>query len=310
MIVAANYGKVGILAGGPSSEREISLRSGRAVFNVLKNAGCDVMLIDLKEKAEDVINYLDIDIAFIALHGGFGEDGTVQHFLGRLNIPYTGSDPAGSKAALDKLETKKIFKHENIPTPDYIALTKNIKPQDLPEDFIFPVVVKPAKEGSSIGLSIVREAKDFENALSVGFRYDKILIIEKYIYGRELTVGILDGDSLPVVEIIPKENVYDYSAKYIDADTQYIVPAHITVDEKNTAQELSLKAHNALGCKDFSRVDLRMSPDGKMYVLEVNTIPGLTERSLLPKAAQAAGISFEQLCLKFLDMALRKKKEL
>jgi D-alanine-D-alanine ligase len=302
------FGKIGVLAGGPSSEREISLRSGKAVYEALKELDSDVSLIDIAGDPKKVLHGLDIDIAFIALHGRFGEDGTVQKMLERSGIPYTGSDPRSSKLALDKLASKKVFKECRVPTPEYISINKKIKFGNLKEDFNLPLVVKPSREGSSIGLSIVRDKAVFGKALDLAFKYDETVLIEKFIKGRELTVGILDDEPLPVIEIVAKENVYDYGAKYLDNETVYVVPARITDRQRDSAQNAAVKAHTALGCKDFSRIDIRMDDNGGIFVLEVNTIPGLTERSLLPKAAKAAGINFRELCVKFLELALRKRE--
>jgi len=298
--------KIGILAGGPSSEREISLRSGNAVLCALKNAGYNAELYDLDDKPCEFLEKVDMDVAFIALHGGFGEDGTIQKILEDLHVPYTGSDSLSSYSALDKLASKRLFDKYSVPTPKYISVDKKISFSYIKDKCKLPVVIKPATEGSSVGLSVVRKQSQFEGALKAALKYSKHALIEEYITGRELTVGILDGKSLPVVEIIAKDSVYDYNAKYVDKGTVYVVPAKINEKQSEEAKKTAVAAHKALGCRDFSRVDIRMDGHDNMFVLEVNTIPGLTERSLLPKAAQAAGMSFTQLCEKFVELALKK----
>ncbi|MCK4463974.1 MAG: D-alanine--D-alanine ligase [Candidatus Omnitrophica bacterium] len=301
------FGRIGVLAGGPSSERDISLKSGTAVYNALKNSGFDVQFIDIKGAPQRILERSNIDIAFIALHGGFGEDGTIQGILEKLDTPYTGSGPRSSRLALDKIGSRKIFIKNAIPTPEYLAINKRMAFRDLHEKFGLPLVVKPQKEGSSIGLSVVRRNSEVKGALDLAFRYSNNILIEKFIKGRELTVGILNKEALPVIEILSKKHIYDYGAKYLDKKTEYIVPARIENKIYRKAQDLGIRAHRALGCRDFSRVDMKMDKNGNIFVLEVNTIPGLTERSLLPKAAQAADIGFGELCVRLLELALCKK---
>ncbi len=303
------FGKIGVLAGGPSSERDISLESGTAVYNALKNSGFDARFIDIKGAHGRILERSNIDIAFIALHGGFGEDGTIQGILEKLDISYTGSGPRSSRLALDKIGSRKVFIKNAIPTPEYLAINKGTAFRDLHKKFKLPLVVKPQKEGSSIGLSVVRRNAEVKGALDLAFRYNSNILIEKFIKGRELTVGILNKEALPVIEILSKKHVYDYGAKYIDKETEYIVPARIESEIYRKAQDLGVRAHRALGCRDFSRVDMRMDKDGNIFVLEVNTIPGLTQRSLLPKAAEAAGIGFGELCVRLLELALHKKQK-
>lgn len=306
-MIRNRFGKIGILAGGPSSERGISLKSGESVYNALSRMGCDVLFIDIKDNPMKSLKNQDLDIAFIALHGGFGEDGTVQHILEGMNILYTGSGPDASRLALDKVAAKKNFREAKILIPDCITINRNT-PQDELSKLFIPAVIKPVREGSSIGLSIIRRRSDVSRALQIGFKYSDMLLVEKFIEGKELTVGILDNEPLPVIEIVSKENVYDYEAKYQDDETSYVVPALIGDEKRRQAQDLGIRAHKALGCRDFSRVDMRMDEKGNIFVLEVNTIPGLTERSLLPKASQAVGITFEKLCVKLLELALQRRR--
>ena len=295
------FGRVGVLAGGPSNEREISLRSGRAVYNALIGEGIDAIFLDVADNIYDIIKSARMDAAFIALHGRFGEDGTVQKILDSIGIPYTGSRAEASKMALDKIASKKIFAKNGIPTPKYFIVDKGAGRRCEK----FPVVVKPQFEGSSIGLSVVKDKARLEAALDKAFLYGDKVLVEEYVSGRELTVGILDGEPLPVIEIVAKDRVYDYKAKYSDPDTQYLVPAPISLDEASLARSLGKRAHDALGCRSFSRADMMMDRSGKIFVLEVNTIPGMTERSLLPKAAGAIGVSFGKLCVKLIEDALR-----
>ena len=304
-----NYGKIGILAGGPSSEREISLRSGKSVHDALVREGVDAIFLDVTGDVCDIIKRNNIDVVFIALHGRFGEDGTVQKMLDGLGIPYTGSGAEASKAAMDKIATKKIFMDSGIPTPRYTVFENggyDIKDADA---LGLPIVIKPQLEGSSIGLSVVREKASLKEALDKAFVYGEKALAEEYIEGRELTVGLLDDAPLPVIEIVTKANIYDYKAKYSDPETQYLVPAPIDEKTSGRVQELGRRAHVALGCRCFSRVDMMMSGSGDIFVLEANTIPGMTERSLLPKAAGATGLGFGQLCIRLIEDALKRCKK-
>jgi len=302
-----NYGKIAVLAGGPSSEREISLRSGRAVSEALKRKKQDVDFLDVDDKFEERLKDIGADVAFIALHGRFGEDGSVQAILEDLNLPYTGSEVKSSRLALDKIASRELFLKNGLKVPRYRIVEKGREIRNALEGFEKPLVVKPQHEGSSIGLSIVGDKARVERALDTAFGYGDRVIIEEYIGGREFTVGILEKQALPVIEIETKNHVYDFDAKYMDDQTRYIVPAALREGDYKAVQEYALKAHNTLGCRDFSRVDMRMAKTGDVYVLEVNTIPGLTERSLLPKAALAEGISFDDLCMRLVDLACKRK---
>ena len=302
-----NCGKIVVLAGGPSNEREISLKSGQAVFEALKRQGQNVYLVDIKGGSRTDFEKLDADVVFIALHGKFGEDGTVQAILEELKLPYTGSGIEASKLALDKLASRKLFLKNTLKVPRYKVAKKSDSLKTSLEGFQIPFVVKPQGEGSSIGLSIVSDNAKAQFALKSAFNYGDMAIIEEYVDGRELTVGVLEDKALPVVEIITEANIYDFNAKYIDSGTQYIVPAELDKEKEEEVKKSALLAHRALGCRDFSRVDMRMDKSGNVYILEVNTIPGMTERSLLPKAAAEAGINFENLCLKLACLAYNRK---
>lgn len=307
------FKKVGVLLGGPSSERDVSIRSGKAIAQALRRLGYAVVEIGENGSIEDGILTSGIDAAFIALHGRYGEDGTIQKLLEDIAIPYTGSGPLASKLALDKHFAKDIFVQNEINTPEYIVIEEgselNVTTEKIINSLSLPVVVKPAEEGSSIGLSVVKEKIHLVNALKDAFSYCKKIVVEKFIQGDELTVGILGDSPLAVVQIVPKKGFYSYEAKYTSGMSEYIVPAKLNPDVYKNVQFLGLLAHNALGCRDFSRVDIRLDGEGKPWVLEVNTIPGFTETSLLPKSANAVGIGFDALCDKILKFAERRGKK-
>ena len=306
----SRFGKIGVLAGGPSNERGISLRSGAAVYNALLSEGLDAIFLRVKNDIRNVIAANKIDVAFIALHGRYGEDGTVQQALEDADIPYTGSGVEASRLAFDKVASKEAFIKNKIPVPKYIVFEKEKFDVNEADKIGFPLVVKPQSEGSSIGLSIVKEKKFLRTAIDKTFQYGERSVLEEYVAGRELTVGILDDKSLPVIEIVTKNNVYDYEAKYEDSTTRYLVPAPIDKEAYKEAGRLGSLSHSALGCRTFSRVDMIMDNYGKIFVLEVNTIPGMTGRSLLPKAAAAIGLCFRELCVKILEHSLLKAGKL
>ncbi len=304
-------GRVGVLMGGPSSEREISLKSGGAVFEALKSIDIDVVAIDLKEEDKDKnieeIKKNKIKVAFIALHGQFGEDGTIQKMLEENKILYTGSGVKASAWAMDKISSRKIFEENNLSVPNYVvwdvSVSKKFDPISL-NGLVYPLVIKPSDQGSSIGISIIEKQKDLNSALNLALKFSDKIIVEEFIKGKEITVGILEGKPLPVVQILPKNKFYDYQAKYQSTQTEYEVPARISKEESLLAQEKGLAAHKALGCRSFSRVDMILKDNLESVILEVNTIPGLTATSLLPKAAKAAGIDFPGLCLRLINSAL------
>ncbi|MGB2630204.1 MAG: D-alanine--D-alanine ligase [Candidatus Omnitrophota bacterium] len=302
--------KIGVLAGGSSSEREISLKSGQAVHGALRGLGMNTVFLDVTEdNFSSRVDEAGIDVAFIALHGKFGEDGTVQRMLAEKGIIYTGSGPEASHLALDKVASKMKFIEKGLPVPEYKVIKSRHELRL--DDILVPCVVKPRYEGSSIGLSVVLCRDELGKAADKALRYGEDIIIERFIEGREITVGIMDDRALPVVEIIPAGIHYDFDSKYQSAETRYITPAEIGEEYSRKAQKIAIDAYNALGCEEFSRVDMRLSPGGDIFVLEVNTIPGLTERSLLPMAAKAAGMDFPELCAEILRGAVRgrRKKE-
>ena len=297
--------RIAVLMGGPSSEREISLKSGNCVLNALKAAKLNVTAFDVNRKLPDRLIKEKIELVFIALHGKPGEDGTIQGMLDILNIPYTGSGVLASALSMDKIVSKRLFRIAEIPTPEFRVITKDKSCITNPLKN-FPIVIKPSTEGSTIGISIVRKEGEFKKALEIAFRYDNHIICEKYIDGKEIAVGILGNKALPIIEIIPKSGFYDFNAKYRKKFTDFVVPAELEKEKSVKIKQIALRAHKILGCSGMSRADMKLDYELNPYVLEVNTIPGLTETSLLPKAAQAAGISFKELCLELLDTAIKK----
>jgi len=288
--------------GGTSAEREVSLRSGKAVYSALKELGYRTIPIDVGPDICTVIKKKRIDLAFLALHGGHGENGSIQGMLEVLGIPYTGSGVLASALAMNKEASKQMFLFHKVPVPRFVLFeiktgTKKMMQRLSSErsGFRFPWVVKPVEEGSSVGVSIVRDEKAFRKALHEAFTYGKRVMVEKFIPGKEVHIGILNGTVLGGVEVKPSLEFYTYEAKYTAGLTDYILPPKISAKTYRAAKEFALKAHNALGCAGATRVDLRISTKGNPYVLEVNTIPGMTETSLLPKIAYSAGVSFQQL---------------
>lgn len=305
-------GRIGVLMGGPSSEREISLKSGKAVFEAFKQLGLDAAAIDIKtDTIEENINLIksyDIDCAFLALHGRFGEDGQIQHILDSINLPYTGSGVEASKLAMDKVLSRKVFEANGLTVPRYKVFERTSFLARWSNHLGFPLVIKPATHGSSIGLSIIEKEEDLVKAVDLAFSFDDRIIIEEYIKGRELTVGILEERALPVIEIIPKKAFFDFEAKYQPGLTEYVVPAQLKEEVAERTKKAALSAHQLLGCSGCSRVDLILNQNEIPFVLEVNTIPGLTSTSLLPKAARCVGIEFSDLCLKLVRLAYEKRK--
>ena len=290
--------------GGPSSEREISLKSGRAVYDALSGSKYQPFAIDVVDEWEEALFQVKPSVAFIALHGKFGEDGTVQSILEEMKMPYTGSGVIASRLAIDKIASRKIFETAGIPVPKY-AIIKKPSHEFNEKSIGFPMVVKPSLQGSSIGLTIIDNKSQINKAMDLAYVFDEDIIVEEFIKGDELTVGILDEKPLPVIKIVPNRKFYDFKAKYLSNQTEYLVPAPIEPSDYKKTQELALAAHKALGCKDFSRVDMILGEDGVLRVLEVNSIPGLTAASLLPKSAAVVGLSFRDLCVKIIELALK-----
>lgn len=307
-----NYGRIGVLMGGPSSEREVSLKSGKAVYEALKQAGLNVVGIDIiSDKPDDnsrLLKSRKIDCAFLALHGRFGEDGAIQEILETVDIPYTGSGVLSSKLSMDKIASRKVLEVYNLTVPKYKIIDKvsQYDNLDLGACLGLPLVIKPATHGSSIGLSIPEKEEEIVPALDLAFQFDDKVVAEEYISGRELTVGILEDQALPVIEIVPKKRFFDFEAKYQAGFTEYIVPAKLEEKIARLVQSAALKTHKFLGCFGCSRVDIILSRDNIPYILELNSIPGFTPTSLLPKAAKCAGIEFSQLCFKLIQLAYEK----
>lgn len=326
---------VALIVGGASTERDVSKLSGKEIYDALNKLGYSYKIIDpayginQPQNDEDFFseknyfpvserNYLtaidsnlfdDIDVAFLALHGKWGEDGTIQSLLKMRGIKFTGSDVLPSSLSMNKWMSKVIFKQNDIKVPEGFLVEKNkyvlndliIK---IKNTFKFPVVVKPNDEGSTFGLSVCQNESDFEKALNFSFQYSSNTLIEKFISGREITVGILEQTVLPVLEIKPKHNLYDYECKYTHGMSEYIVPADIPENIFGAIQEKTLVAFNSLGCKSYARVDFRLDENNNFYCLELNTLPGMTSTSLLPKMAKAIGISYENLVDKIIKIAI------
>lgn len=329
-----NKPKIALLLGGSSSERAVSKSSGSSIYKALADLGYETVLIDPaygknqpkeadeffceKDFAEvSTRNYLeavnsslfnDIDLAFLGLHGKWGEDGTIQSLLEVRGIKYTGSNVMASSVAMDKAMSKIIFQHFNISTPAWFVVEKKnidltkIK-KSIDEKFGYPCVIKPDDEGSTVGLTICHDPDEVDLGLKVSFKYSERTLIEEFIEGRELTVAVLDKDALPVLEIKPRHDLYDYECKYTKGMSEYFVPADIPEFAAKELQKESLKAFNALGCSVYGRLDYRMNSANQFYCLEANTLPGMTSTSLVPKMAKAVGISFEELIDRIINLS-------
>lgn len=300
---------IAVLMGGPSSEREVSLATGRAVARGLREAGVEVVHeVDVTSKQLDLPE--GTALAFNCLHGTFGEDGQAQQLLKNLGIPGTGAGVEASQLAFDKLASKERFLEAGVPTPEFCVVGPDQIEQNPP--IAAPCVVKPTREGSSVGVHIVESADQWLDAAKETAKHGCPLLVEKFVAGRELTVGILGGVALPVLEILPKNGFFDMANKYPwmseqqseDQGSEYLCPAPLTAEEEEIVQEVALKAHESLGVDVLSRVDVLLDEEGNPWVLEVNTIPGMTETSLLPKAAAVVGISFADLCLRIASLSL------
>ena len=302
--VQEKFGKVAVLFGGKSAERQVSLNSGQAVLNALVSQGVNAEAFDPLTRS--VIELTQYDRAFIVLHGRGGEDGQIQGVLEWLNIPYTGTGVQGSAIGMDKVKTKQIWQGSELPTAPYRLITPQSDFAKVAEELKLPVIIKPVHEGSSIGMSKVEKIEDFAEALSKATTHDSIVMAEAWITGREYTVVILNGQALPVIRLEPPKDVafYDYEAKYNRNDTTYGIPCGLSEDEEKELQALALRAFQAVGASGWGRIDAMQDENGKFWLLEVNTVPGMTDHSLVPKAAQAIGHSFEQLCLIILEQTL------
>ena len=299
------FGRVAVLMGGKSGEREISLKSGGAVLAALQAQGVDAHAFDPREKP---LHDLEVfDRVFINLHGRFGEDGCIQGALEMLQIPYTGSGVMASAIGMDKWRTKLLWRATNVVTPDFELVTATSDFAAIEAKLGLPLFVKPANEGSSIGITKVKESGGLEAAYKLAAEADPLVIAEAFVGGGEYTVGIIEDANglraLPIIRIVPKNEFYDYEAKYLRNDTEYLCPCGLSVEKEAQIQQEALLAFRAIGCKGWGRVDFLMDEAGKHYFLEVNTSPGMTDHSLVPMAAKSAGISFNELVIQILDMA-------
>ena len=305
------FGKVAVLFGGKSGEREVSLKSGSAVLAALKRQGIDAHAFDpASQQLSELSAY---DRAFIALHGRFGEDGTIQGALDLMEIPYTGSGVMASSLGMDKWRTKLLWRATGVVTPDFELVSETSDFAAIEKKLGLPLFAKPANEGSSIGITKVKKAGGLQAAYILAAKADPLVIAEKFVGGGEYTVGILGAPNsglmaLPIVRIVPKNEFYDYDAKYLRNDTEYLCPCGLSATKEAQIQQEALQAFRAIGCQGWGRVDFLMDNDGKHYFLELNTSPGMTDHSLVPMAAKAAGISFDALVLKILSMTLDAKE--
>lgn len=301
--------KIAVLLGGISSERQISLRSGKAVAEGLRKKGYPVIEVDVDPTLPEKLRSEKVEVAVIALHGRYGEDGAVQGLLEMMKIPYTGSGVLASALAMDKILTKRLLQERGFLTPSFAYFdTSQTTAKEFSRTFAlsYPVIVKPACEGSTIGITIVKEASGLEKALLSAAEYDSKILVEEFVKGVEVTCGVLNGEPLPLIEVVPKSGFYDFQSKYTKGATEYILPARLSDDLLTETQEITLEIYRELGCEGVARADYIVDAEGQIFFLEINTIPGMTETSLIPKAAAHVGISFEDLVEKILDSARLK----
>ena len=299
----SGFGKVAVLMGGPSSEREISLLSGKAVLAALQARGVDAHAFDPAERPLAALSAEGFKRVFIALHGRYGDDGTVQGALETMAIPYTGSGVMASALAMDKWRTKMIWLQVGLPTPRYLVLTAEADWKQVAREIGLPLIVKPAREGSTIGISKVTRLEDLSKAYDDAARHDPLVLAEQFIEGREVTVSILGGRALPVIRIEAPDGNYDYQNKYFSDDTRYFCPSGLPSELEKGIQTISLEAFRLLDCRGWGRADLMIDAAGKPWLLEMNTSPGMTAHSLVPMAAREAGLSFEDLVMAILESA-------
>ena len=294
--------KIAVLMGGPGSEREVSLATGRGVAKALRSLGAEAVEIDVRDANFQLPD--DVDLAFITIHGTFGEDGQIQKILDRRAIAYTGEGASESEIAFDKIRTKQKFQEHGVTTPPWQVIHPGERPT-IP----VPIVVKPPREGSTVGVVIVKNEDQLEAAIKEASKYDRELLIEKFVSGRELTIGILGDQALPIIEIVPKGGFYDFNNKYpflnpqAGGGAEHVCPANIDAGKTKEIQKLALRAFQAADLQVYARVDVILSDDGEAFVLEINTIPGMTEASLLPEAAAAAGIDYPDLCARIIALS-------
>ncbi len=307
-MISVHERRVAVLMGGFGGERNVSLKSGRAVVQGLRDAGHNAIPYDVQDAGLPGLRRMQPEVAFLALHGTWGEDGAVQQLLEQMDIPYTGSGPKASRLGMDKLATKRLFVQHSVPTPDYFTIQPDVVAQEAAfaaRDFGYPLVLKPSASGSSLGVGIVREPGLLPRALAAAREHGEVLLAERLVRGREFTIGVLEGEALPVIELLVGREFFDYRAKYHDENTRYVLPVTLLPTIYRKACDFAVRAYHAIGCRHLARVDLMYGWDGRLYILEVNTIPGFTPRSLLPMAAAAVGISFPELCHRLVLAALR-----
>lgn len=304
---ASKFGKVAVLLGGKSAEREVSLDSGKAVLEALIRSGVNAEPFDPQERS--ITELVGYDRAFIVLHGRGGEDGQIQGALEWLKIPYTGTGVQGSAIGMDKVKTKQIWQGSDLPTAPYRIVTKDTDAEQLVAELGLPLIIKPVHEGSSVGMSKVEKAADLAQAIVKATEHDAVVMAEKWITGREYTISFLNGNPLPVIRLQPPADVafYDYDAKYARNDVEYGIPCGLSAEDEKRLQELCQRAFQAVGASGWGRIDAMQDQEGNFWLLEVNTVPGMTSHSLVPKAAQAVGYNFDQLCLAILEQTLSKE---
>ncbi|SCX53708.1 D-alanine--D-alanine ligase [Nitrosospira sp. Nsp1] len=303
MVSNHDFGKVAVLLGGRSAEREISLQSGKAVLDALRRQGVDAHPFDPSEQPMEALLQQGFDRAHIALHGRYGEDGTVQGALELMGLPYTGSGVLASALAMDKWRTKLLWQAAGISTPRYVVLNEQTDFDLVSRELGLPLIVKPSREGSTLGLSKVVKAADLPAALALAAQHDTTVLAEQFIEGMELTIAILGERTLPLVRIQAESGLYDYEAKYVSNTTRYFCPSGLSATQEDAIQAQALQAHKILGCEGWGRVDAILDASHQLYFLETNTSPGMTTHSLVPMAAKAAGISFDDLVLRILELA-------
>ncbi len=302
MSVAA-LGKIAVLMGGNSAERPVSLRSGQAVYDALQSVQADVIAIDVQEHSIRQLTDVEFDVAFIAMHGRGGEDGTLQGVLEWLNKPYTGSGVMASALAMDKWRTKMIWTAAGLPTPKAFLLQQHSDWQQLIAELEHNAIVKPAREGSSIGMRRVSNAQELSDSYAFASQYDALVLAERWVQGAEFTVAIVNGEALPPIQLKTTHAFYDYDAKYQANDTQYLLPCGLSTEKEQELKQLALQAFHVLGCQGWGRIDVMQDEQGNFWLLEANTAPGMTDHSLVPMAARAAGMEFPQLVLTLLQEA-------
>jgi D-alanine-D-alanine ligase len=301
-----NLKKIGVMMGGLSAEREISLQSGEAVYGALKERGYNALRIFVDRDIDLLLRQMKVDVVFNALHGRYGEDGCIQGLLEMLGIPYTGSGVLASSLAMHKVKAKEIFRLHNLPTPPYYVLARErfVNLEEVHGAFGFPVVVKPAGEGSSVGVGLANDVEELEEACEDALRFDDAVLVERYIPGKEVHVGVLGGQALGAIEVCPRRRqIFDYQAKYTPGHADFFLPARLSPERYRGILTQAQRAHQALGCDGATRVNMIVSELGNEYILEVNTLPGLTPNSLLPRIAAHAGLGFGDLVVSLLEDA-------